>query len=569
MQRTVLSSILLSLAFVLACSSSSGTNNKIEPACTEPPPQMAAWWPFNEPSGTIAADLAGEHPGEHHNGVSIVGGKVGHAIALNGIDGYVSVPHDPALDFVSQFSVDFWIKPDTGETAGTIIRKGLPGSSNPYLSSHGFHLFYNAGHLLGALNGSSSAFVTDFTPQFTGHVQPGVWTFVALTIDLTAGTAKLYIDGQLVQTQTPLPAIGSLANPHPLIIGGTDEPAPSKDRSFAGTLDELELFNRILGPEEIAAIHLADWSGKCGSPNCTGPEVLRVGSGDGALAFYPDEAGALFGCSGGSGDAASNGIRFDPAGAAAEANVNCSTVLYVFDQAKTRRQALSVHATKHNSCSCTGPVPEGGPCFYEPLCEAGDNAHLTCGDITSDTNAFFFSPAQMRRTTTFTLPNFPALDVQLVQDAYIDRLEQTYRFTNKSTQAVDLRLARVADGDIPFNGGYQQNLSASLQFGASISDAGNLATLEVTAPQGNGSDAAYEGARLQGNGGSAHGRTWWNYGVPTPELMTYAVDDVYWSHEWSGTTPKQGTADQAVVVQSTLTIPAGQTKTYVTVTTVK
>jgi hypothetical protein len=243
-------------------------------------------------------------------------------------------------------------------------------------------------------------------------------------------------------------------------------------------------------------------------------------------------------------------------------------MLYVFEQVGSRRQALSVHAVPTNGCTCV-TVPEGGPCFYEPLCHAVDHAHLTCGDIASDSGVFPYSPTQMRRITTFTLPNFSGLNVKLTQDAYSDRLEQIYRFTNTTTKPFDLRLTRVADGDIPYSGGYQQNLSSFVQYGATIHDAGDIATLEVTAPEGTGSDATYEGARLQGNGGSAHGRAWWSFGVPPARLGVYAVDPVYWSTSWAGNVPKQGTADQAVAVQSLLTVPAGQTRTYITVTKVK
>jgi hypothetical protein len=562
---------------------------KTQPACTNPPPQMTAWWPFNEASGGTAADLAGGHHATHMNGAMPVKGRVGKGLAFDGIDSYATAPHDAALDFGKQFSLDFWIRPDAGETAGTIYRKGTPSSNPPYLSGPGFHLLYNKGHFIGGFAGTSSSFFTDFTPNLTDHADPGQWTFVALTIDLAGGSATLFIDGQAVKTQPLLTSLGSLANSEPVILGGTDEATPSPDRSFAGVLDEVELFNRLLTPAEIGDIQLADWSGKCGSPNCSGPEELRVGTGDKSLGFYPDEAGALFGCNGGSGNPASNGVRFDPAGPLPESNVNCSTMLYVFDQAGTRRQALSVHAVPHNSCACTGPVPEGGACFYEPLCQAGDQAHLTCGDITSDTGTFYFSPTLMRRTTTFTLPNFPGLVVKLVQDMYLDRFEQTYRFTNTTAQAIDLRLARVADADIGYlddttytgngvasTGGYVRNLSSFVTSGAAIRDnttiglnAAPVATFEVTAPNGGGSDATFEGARLQGNGGSAHGRTWWNYGVPVVDLGTYGVDVDYWNTQWIGGTPKNGESDQAVVIQSLLTVPPGQTKSYITVTKVK
>jgi hypothetical protein len=508
---------------------------------------------------------------------------VGGALLFDGVDSYVTVPHDPALDLSGgQFTLDFWIKPDATETQGTIYRKGmLSGSNDLLLSGSGFHLFYGNGHFYGYLGGTSSGFQVDFSPTFTHHAPPGVWTFVALTVDLTTAVAKLYIDGQLAQTSS-LPAnLGSLANTAPVIIGGTDM-GPSVTRSFAGTLDELELENRVLTLPEVEKIYAAGPAGKCGSIHCLGPLALQVGTGDGYAAFSPDEAGGIYSCASGIGDPNLPGIRFDPLGPLPAANSNCNTALFVFDQAGTRRQILGINAAVSNTCPCTFPPAPYGPCFYLPLCPPNDVAHLSCSDVISDSGVITISAGQKRRITDFLLPNFPGLKVHLIQDVFMNRLEQTYQFTNTSSNPYNLRLSRASEIDLsyvddgsatgtplPDTGGCYKNIAAFVPFGAEIHDnvmTGTnhtpFASVTVTAPPGG--DATFEGARLQGNGGSSHARLWWNYGVPPAELNVYGVDGNYWTVTWTGDPAAPSESDQAMIVQSLLTIPVGQTKTYVT-----
>ncbi|MES1245654.1 MAG: C25 family cysteine peptidase [Acidobacteriota bacterium] len=336
-----------------------------------------------------------------------------------------------------------------------------------------------------------------------------------------------------------------------------------------------------------SALLAADLGGACCTPPPAGALVLEAGTGDGFAAFNPDETGGIFSCGPGFGNSNLKGIRFDPAGPLPAANFNCSTSLYIFDQAGARRQVLGVHAAPRNSCPCT-PTP-GGACFYEPLCTPADVAHITCSDIAFDSGVITVGGAPRKRITDFSLPNFPGLTVHLVQEAFMDRLEQTYHFSNLSGSTYSLRLARVADLDVgylddgtatgtavPSAGGYTHNLPGFIPFGAEVHDnvmTGSTATptvrVRITAPTGGGSDASFEGARLQGDGGSSHGRAWWSYGVPPAELGVFGLDGKYWTVTWTGDPAVPVESDQAIVVQSLLIIPPGQTRTYVTYTDVQ
>jgi len=239
-------------------------------ACVPPPAGLVAWWPFDTTMGTATADVSGNlNLGEYHNGPSLTYGEVAGALEFNGINSFVQVNHSPSVALSSgRFTLDFWIRPAPGELSGTIFRKGLPGPDPLSLQGQGFHLYYaQSGHFLAFLGGN----VMDLSPNLTDHAPPEIWTFVAVAVDLPGQVAKLYVNGLLAKT-TPLTGL-SAENTEPIIIGGY-ELGPSQQRSFAGGLDEMELFDRVLSDQEIRSIFLAQSAGKCKPNRLQGGKVV-------------------------------------------------------------------------------------------------------------------------------------------------------------------------------------------------------------------------------------------------------------------------------------------------------
>ena len=123
----------------------------------------------------------------------------------------------------------------------------------------GYHVFLYKGNVGlqladsgGYRNFGSSAFVAD------SH-----WHHFAVTVDRTQHAGVLlYLDGVLTSpTGDPTSRPGSLSNTVPLTLGNRS--AGLSDAFFLGQLDEVELFNRVLGPAEVAAIAGAGSTGKC------------------------------------------------------------------------------------------------------------------------------------------------------------------------------------------------------------------------------------------------------------------------------------------------------------------
>ncbi len=230
---------------------------------------MVAWYPLDEGANApIYQDIAGT---VQNAGVSAgsnapwaVPGMVNGAQYFFGSgSNYISVPHDPELNFGSgDFSLDAWVNfvdcsqnPAIGSNAISPIVEKYDATSNV-----GFSFFTDQQRIHLVING------VQFSTLPLG-LSPNTWYHVAVVVDRNANppAGTFYLNGSPVGTFTP-PA-GSVDNNEPLQIGKCFLVAnPLTDPYCEGAVDELELFNVAVSSAEIAAIAAAGSAGKC-QPN--------------------------------------------------------------------------------------------------------------------------------------------------------------------------------------------------------------------------------------------------------------------------------------------------------------
>jgi hypothetical protein len=241
-----------------------------EPPCALVPPNLVGWWPLDDGSGSFsimafsdngALDLsnfgsAQPSPVGTTTGLTATAGVVDGGIKFDGVDDYVEIANKPKLNFgTGDFSIDAWIKTTQNTGVAVILdkRRGAP--------FQGYHLFTSDGKLFMQLavggtphNYPSNAFIAD-----------GNWHHIAVTIDRTSSTREIrwFIDGIAKTPAIPNPVAGSLDNVFPLRLGVRSF---SQGGFWNGTLDELELFNRVLTESEVFAIFAAGRNGKCSKP---------------------------------------------------------------------------------------------------------------------------------------------------------------------------------------------------------------------------------------------------------------------------------------------------------------
>ncbi len=229
--------------------------------CIQPPSGMVAWWPLDETSGTIANDIANVNDGNHTNGPVPATGKVAGALTFDGSNDYVQSPNHPTLNFpasvagtgIGDFSIDAWIFMKESSNVRVIVDKRQQVANG----LRGYTFFLRNGLLaLTLADGSGTTYNSGFA------VTPNAWHLVAVTVDrdVTDGI-RFYVDGVEVGTRgNPTLRPNTLNNASPLRIGSSTLAVADL---FSGQIDEVEIFNRVVTPGEIAGIFRADYAGKC------------------------------------------------------------------------------------------------------------------------------------------------------------------------------------------------------------------------------------------------------------------------------------------------------------------
>jgi hypothetical protein len=242
------------------------TAASVPSACTTPPPQMVSWWPGDG----NANDIQDGNNGTLENGATFAPGLVGQAFVFNGTNQDVLIGSPANLRITGAITLDAWVNPSqlpaNGEL-GSIVTKwfGSPGHPNIPADSYGLWLINSGGNLrlIGAIGDSVSE---DMGLIGATNIPLNQWTHAAMTYDSSTGANTIYVNGTADGGRTRPNGITS--NTTNVYIGRQDSSfAP---RFFAGEIDEVEIFNRVLSQSEIQAIVAAGAFGKCkGQPTPT------------------------------------------------------------------------------------------------------------------------------------------------------------------------------------------------------------------------------------------------------------------------------------------------------------
>lgn len=198
-----------------------------------------------------AKDSAGKNHGKVAPGVTFTAdrhGKAKGAFLFNGKKGMVTIPDSAALDTDDAFTLSAWINPsaytDQGGHSTAIFAKWY------HSQTHGDYIFYVNPD--GRLSLCVCAGPRVYEAHYSKSVVPkNTWTHVAATFN--AGTIKFYINGRLDVTKVCTkvrrldPAEYKTDDLH---IGALYNNA----NSFNGAIDEVGLWGRALGAEEIKSL---------------------------------------------------------------------------------------------------------------------------------------------------------------------------------------------------------------------------------------------------------------------------------------------------------------------------
>ncbi len=184
-------------------------------------------------------------------GATFVDGKLGKALALNGIDEYVKIPNAASLNPI-QITVEAWIKAKPKNDYILVIDK-----SHGATDSTGWVMqIWTNGSITFVYCGSSGVGGGCVSPGIgvfsTSIVTDDVWHHVVGTFDGT--NTKIYIDGVL---QNSVPYIGTPQINNRDVHIGMWWGGGTAARFFNGLIEEVRIYNRALSADEVSANYQA------------------------------------------------------------------------------------------------------------------------------------------------------------------------------------------------------------------------------------------------------------------------------------------------------------------------
>ena len=201
---------------------------------------------FNEGDGNSVGegDLAGEIVGN----AEWTEGLVDDALDFDGWDSYVTIPDADSLDLREAGTISSWINYDDIPPFAGIVHKGDEAN----FSDEAYSLQFWTGDDLAIILHPDSGPYQILTTPF--DFQPGEWYHVAATWD--SNGMNLYVNGQLSTSNDT--AVEVRNSDGDLQIGSqlpTYYNDPWRNLPYDGQLDEVNIYDRALTPEEISAYY--------------------------------------------------------------------------------------------------------------------------------------------------------------------------------------------------------------------------------------------------------------------------------------------------------------------------
>jgi glucose/arabinose dehydrogenase len=217
---------------------------------TPVPTGLAAAWGFNEAAGTTTADSSSNGNTGTFTGAGVTWSPAGHtgaALSFDGTAGYLNVLNSPSLGLTSSHTFEAWIKPSQLTGYESIFTKETVGGG---CSTLAYWLQLNGSRISGGFNNGTTCVEHPTTAQnlTTGPNAP--WYHIAAVFDDAANTYKIYLNGNLVTTQTENGA--PVVKTSNLMIGQSGYTAGANER-WRGLLDDIRIYNRPLTQAEIQA----------------------------------------------------------------------------------------------------------------------------------------------------------------------------------------------------------------------------------------------------------------------------------------------------------------------------
>jgi hypothetical protein len=217
-------------------------------------PNFISWWKFDEGSGSIAYDSAGNNDGTVY-GATWTTGQIDGALSFDGSNDYVDVGTG-VMDFSGEtsFTATAWINAQntgahnyifgTSTTTGWYARIGASGGHD------------TTSLLFKIDDGTDEAYPVETS---TINIADNAWHFIAVSI--SGSELKGYIDGDL-QFAVPYSNVGNMSDDFNVGLVNA-----SPNAYFNGKIDDVRIYDRALSAEEILQLYQGGLGLKASNPH--------------------------------------------------------------------------------------------------------------------------------------------------------------------------------------------------------------------------------------------------------------------------------------------------------------
>jgi len=205
---------------------------------------LISHWTFDEGSGNIAYDSAGENHGLNF-GATWTSGQIDGALSFDGTNDYVYVGDRDNLDFGANdsFTIAAWIKSNIDTPVDTIIVDKKRVDNKGYcLEGYSFKIYGDTLYFGFEDTSGNVPFVAGNTP-----IRDNQWHYVAAVRDTAQDKLYLYLDGVLDTTPAVDTTTGTLATSTSFRIGYSQY----YPTFFDGLIDDVRIYNHALSQSEI------------------------------------------------------------------------------------------------------------------------------------------------------------------------------------------------------------------------------------------------------------------------------------------------------------------------------
>lgn len=217
---------------------------------------MQGFWTFSEGSGTDAADSSGHGNDGTVSGATWSGGAplIGDVggLSFDGVDDLVSVPDAAELDLSDELTIAFWFMLD-GESADNDYPRAVSkGQTTNTDGAYGVFIQDSPATTRIGLRFIDESNATR-NVDATGIADYGFgWHHVVATYSNSGNVGKIYVDGVQVKSQAIGGDVAVRNTADDLTIGAG---IGDENRHFNGSVDEVRIYDRAIGVDEVEALY--------------------------------------------------------------------------------------------------------------------------------------------------------------------------------------------------------------------------------------------------------------------------------------------------------------------------